>query len=79
MRHGKHFLSMIDHRSSGFPERTTSLLSDLKQLFRTDRGQCFISPSSGTGAWEAALSDTPAPGSGVSAVMEYHRSNAPAT
>ncbi|MCZ6754081.1 MAG: aminotransferase class V-fold PLP-dependent enzyme [Gemmatimonadetes bacterium] len=56
---------MIDPRSSAFPELTTSLLSDLKQLFRTDQGQCFIFPSSGTGAWEAALSNTLSPGDRV--------------
>ena len=79
MSHGKHFLSMIDHRSSSFPELTMSLLSHLKQLFSTDQGQGFIFPSSGTGAWEAALSNTLPPGSGVTAVMENYRSNAPAT
>lgn len=79
MSHGKHFLSMIDHRSSSFPELTMSLLSHLKQLFSTDQGQGFSSPSSGTGAWEAALSNTFPPGSGVTAAMENYRSNAPAT
>ncbi len=78
MSHGKHFLSMIDHRSSAFPELTMSLLSHLKQLFSTDQGQGFIFPSSGTGAWEAALSNTLRPGSSVTAVMKYHRTNAPA-
>ena len=79
MSHGKNFLSLIDHRSSAFPELTMSLLSHLKQLFSTDQGQGFSSPSSGTGAWEAALSNTLRPGSGVTAVMEYHRSSALAT
>lgn len=56
---------MIDPRSSAFPELTTSLLTDLKQLFRTEQGQCFIFPSSGTGAWEAALTNTLSPGDRV--------------
>ncbi len=56
---------MVDHRSSAFPELTTPLLSDLKQLFRTEQGQCFIFPSSGTGAWEAALTNTLSPGDRV--------------
>ena len=56
---------MIDHRSSAFPELTLPLLSDLKQLFRTEEGQCFIFPSSGTGAWEAALTNTLSPGDRV--------------
>ena len=79
MLHGKHFPSMIDHRSLSFPELTMSLVSHLKQLFSTDQGQGFSSPSSGTGAWEAALSNTLPPGSGVTAAMENYRSNAPAT
>ena len=78
MSHGKHFLSMIDHRSSAFPKLTMSLLSHLKQLLRSGQGQCFSSPSSGTGAWEAALSNTRPPGSGVTAAMENDRSNAAA-
>ncbi len=56
---------MIDHRSAAFPELTLPLLADLKQLFRTERGQCFIFPSSGTGTWEAALLNTLAPGDRV--------------
>lgn len=70
MSHGKHFLfvsgpSNVPNRTSAFPELTTSLLSDLKQLFRTDQGQCFIFPSSGTGGWEAALGNTLSPGDRV--------------
>ena len=57
--------AMIDHRSSAFPELTLPLLDDLKQLFRTEQGQCFIFPSSGTGAWEAALLNALSPGDRV--------------
>jgi alanine-glyoxylate transaminase/serine-glyoxylate transaminase/serine-pyruvate transaminase len=53
---------MEDHRSSRFPALTKSLLADLKQLFKTADGQTFILPSSGTGAWEAALTNTLSPG-----------------
>lgn len=56
---------MVDHRSSAFPELTSSLLADLKQLFRTTEGQCFVFPSSGTGAWEAGLTNTLSPGTRV--------------
>src|SRR3974377_1771639 len=56
---------MEDHRSSKFPELTLSLFQDLKKIFRTENGQVFIFPSSGTGAWEAALSNTLSPGDKV--------------
>lgn len=55
-------VAMEDHRSSKFPELSTSVLHDLKKVFKTDAGQVFIFPSSGTGAWEAALTNTLSPG-----------------
>jgi alanine-glyoxylate transaminase/serine-glyoxylate transaminase/serine-pyruvate transaminase len=58
-------VAMEDHRSSKFPELATSLLKDLKKVFKTGAGQVFIFPSSGTGAWEAALTNTLSPGDKV--------------
>ena len=58
-------VAMEDHRSSKFPDLTMSVLSDLKKVFKTDEGQAFIFPSSGTGAWEAALTNTLSPGDKV--------------
>ena len=55
-------VAMEDHRSSKFPDLSTSVLSDLKKVFKTNEGQVFIFPSSGTGAWEAALTNTLSPG-----------------
>ena len=55
-------VAMEDHRSSRFPDISTSVLADLKQVFKTEAGQVFIFPSSGTGAWEAALTNTLSPG-----------------
>src|SRR6201984_1562717 len=55
-------VAMEDHRSSKFPELSTSVLHDLKSVFKTTSGQVFIFPSSGTGAWEAALTNTLSPG-----------------
>src|SRR5690242_3281959 len=55
-------VAMEDHRSSKFPELSTSVLHDLKKVFKTESGQVFIFPSSGTGAWEAALTNTLSPG-----------------
>src|ERR1700758_3662200 len=56
---------MEDHRSAAFPALTNGVLADLKRLFRTPTGPPFIFPASGTGAWEAALSNTLSPGDRV--------------
>jgi alanine-glyoxylate transaminase / serine-glyoxylate transaminase / serine-pyruvate transaminase len=58
-------VAMEDHRSSKFPELSKSVLTDLKAVFKTRTGQVFIFPSSGTGAWEAALTNTLSPGDKV--------------
>jgi alanine-glyoxylate transaminase / serine-glyoxylate transaminase / serine-pyruvate transaminase len=55
-------VAMEDHRASDFPNLTLPLFEDLKKVFKTKDGQAFIFPSSGTGAWEAALTNTRAPG-----------------
>jgi alanine-glyoxylate transaminase/serine-glyoxylate transaminase/serine-pyruvate transaminase len=55
-------VAMEDHRSSDFPKLTLPLYEDLKRIFKTRDGQVFIYPSSGTGAWEAALTNTCSPG-----------------
>ena len=47
-----------DHRSPDFPEFTLPLLADLKTIFRTTSGRVFVFPGSGTGGWEAAISNT---------------------
>ena len=56
---------MEDHRAPDFPELTLSLFRDLKTVFRNDSGRVFLFPSSGTGAWEAAIQNTLAPGDRV--------------
>lgn len=58
-------VAMEDHRSSKFPELTLPLFQDLKKVFKSVDGQVFIFPSSGTGAWEASLSNTLSPGDKV--------------
>lgn len=58
-------VAMEDHRSSKFPDLSMSVLADLKKVFQTSEGQVFIFPSSGTGAWEAALVNTLSPGDKV--------------
>jgi alanine-glyoxylate transaminase/serine-glyoxylate transaminase/serine-pyruvate transaminase len=59
---------MEDHRSSAFPELTRSLLADLKKIFRTEQGQAFIFPATGSGGWEAGLVNTCSPGDRLLAV-----------
>ena len=57
--------AMEDHRSSDFPALAAPVLESLKKIFKTTTGQAFIFPSSGTGAWEASLSNTLSPGDKV--------------
>jgi alanine-glyoxylate transaminase/serine-glyoxylate transaminase/serine-pyruvate transaminase len=57
--------AMEDHRSSDFPSLAGPLFEDLKKIFKTRSGQAFIFPASGTGAWEASLSNTLSPGDKV--------------
>jgi alanine-glyoxylate transaminase/serine-glyoxylate transaminase/serine-pyruvate transaminase len=54
-----------DHRAPDFPELTLPLFEDLKKVFRNETGRVFMYPSSGTGAWEAAISNTLSPGERV--------------
>src|SRR5579863_7436146 len=58
-------VAMEDHRSPDFPSLTKPLFNDLKKIFKTESGQCFIFTGSGTGGWEAALTNTLSPGDKV--------------
>jgi alanine-glyoxylate transaminase/serine-glyoxylate transaminase/serine-pyruvate transaminase len=58
-------VSMEDHRSPIFPELTRSCLNGLKPIFKTTSGAPIIFPSSGTGCWEAALTNCLNPGDKV--------------
>jgi alanine-glyoxylate transaminase/serine-glyoxylate transaminase/serine-pyruvate transaminase len=58
-------VSMEDHRSPDFPELTHQIVNGLKRVFRTESGTPFVFPSSGTGCWEAAISNTLSPGDRV--------------
>ena len=57
-------MPVIDHRGPDFPGLTREILAGLKRIFRTD-SEVVIYPSSGTGAWEAALVNTLSPGDRV--------------
>ncbi len=47
----------IDHRGPDFPDLTREIIAGLRRVFRTS-GSVIIFPASGTGAWEAALTNT---------------------
>ena len=51
-----------DHRAPDFPQLVKPLLEDLKKVFKTRKGQCFIFPATGTAGWEIALANTLSPG-----------------
>jgi len=51
----------IDHRGPEFSRLVREILEELKQVFKTT-GTVVLYPSSGTGAWEAALVNTLSPG-----------------
>ncbi|WP_207926064.1 pyridoxal-phosphate-dependent aminotransferase family protein [Actinocrispum wychmicini] len=61
----------IDHRGPQFAELTLDLLRRVKPVFGTN-GPVVIYPSSGTGAWEAALVNTLSPGEKVLAFETGH-------
>jgi alanine-glyoxylate transaminase/serine-glyoxylate transaminase/serine-pyruvate transaminase len=54
----------IDHRGPEFSETAVEVLEGCKRIFQTS-GPVVIFPSSGTGAWEAALVNTLSPGDRV--------------
>jgi len=58
-------VSMEDHRSPDFPHITQQITRGLKKVFQTTNGIPFVFPSSGTGCWEAALTNTLSPGDRV--------------
>lgn len=58
-------IALEDQRSPDFPAFTLPLFRDLKKAFKTERGQVFLFPGSGTGGWEAAITNTLSPGDRV--------------
>jgi alanine-glyoxylate transaminase/serine-glyoxylate transaminase/serine-pyruvate transaminase len=56
---------MEDHRSPIFPELARACLSGLKAVFKTVSASPILFPSSGTGCWEAALTNCLNPGDKV--------------
>src|SRR3984885_5839499 len=54
----------MDHRGPDFGELGGEVLTNLRRIFQTE-GPVVIYPASGTGAWEAALTNTLSPGDTV--------------
>ncbi len=61
----------IDHRGPEFAELGKDIVGGMKRVFQT-AGTVVIYPSSGTGAWEAALVNTLSPGDRVLMVETGH-------
>jgi alanine-glyoxylate transaminase / serine-glyoxylate transaminase / serine-pyruvate transaminase len=61
----------IDHRGPDFAKLGLEVLDGLRHVFRTS-GPVVVYPSSGTGAWEAALVNTLSPGDRVLAFETGH-------
>jgi alanine-glyoxylate transaminase / serine-glyoxylate transaminase / serine-pyruvate transaminase len=54
-----------DHRSADFPALTRACIDGLKPIFKTTGAHPILFPSSGTGCWEAALTNCLNPGAKV--------------
>lgn len=55
----------LDHRSAAFREILLPALANVKKVLKTTKGEAVIFPGSGTGGWEAAISNTLSPGDKV--------------
>ena len=51
-----------DHRASDFIELFKPVFADVKAILKTQSADVFIFPSTGTGGWEAAITNTLSPG-----------------
>lgn len=58
-------IQTMDHRAPGFGDVLKPILEDCKEVFGTTSGTVVPFPASGTGAWEAALTNTLSPGDRV--------------
>ncbi|SDE57367.1 pyridoxal-phosphate-dependent aminotransferase family protein [Ruegeria marina] len=56
---------MQDMRAADFGDLTLGLFADMKSVLRTEKGRVMFFPGSGTGAWEAAITNTLSPGDKV--------------
>ncbi len=66
----------IDHRSPAFAKLFKPAVAGVRRVLKMDQGEVIIIPSTGTGGWEAAISNTLSPGDTVLAArfgMFSHR------
>ena len=52
------FMPTIDHRSSAFGEILNPCLEGVRKVLKSETANIFIFPSTGTGGWETALTNT---------------------
>ncbi|MEM9107507.1 MAG: aminotransferase class V-fold PLP-dependent enzyme, partial [Pseudomonadota bacterium] len=52
----------IDHRSSVFPEMLSNARNGVQKVIKSTTAEVFIFPSTGTGGWETAITNTLSPG-----------------
>src|ERR1700689_3438917 len=64
-------MPVIDHRSAQFAELAKAVFDGCQSIFKT-AGPVIIFPSSGTGAWEAAIVNVLSPGDKVLMVETGH-------
>src|SRR6201985_1211434 len=64
-------MPVIDHRSAQFAELGKAVFEGCQKIFQT-AGTVIIFPSSGTGAWKAAIVNTLSPGDRVLMVETGH-------
>lgn len=64
-----------DHRAPDFIELFTPVFSQVKDILKTSSGRVFLFPSTGTGGWEAAITNTLSPGDTVLSARYGHFSH----
>ena len=70
------YMPTIDHRSPVFGEILHPALAGVKEILKSTSAEVFVFPSTGTGGWETALTNTLSPGDTVLAArngMFSHR------
>jgi alanine-glyoxylate transaminase/serine-glyoxylate transaminase/serine-pyruvate transaminase len=69
-------MATLDHRSAAFGRIFAPAIAGVKEVLGTTSGEVFLFPSTGTGGWEAAITNTLSPGDTVLAArfgMFSHR------
>ena len=66
---------IIDHRGPDFAQLVLEILPAMRELVKTKNAHVVLYPSSGTGAWEAAITNALSPGDRVIVAETGHFSN----